>query len=174
MKIIVAVDKNYGIGLDNSLLFHVSEDMKNFKNLTSNNVVVYGRKTLESFPNARPLPNRQNIVLSRTNGNTEEVQYVDSIEELLKIVKELEINGKEVFVIGGEQVYNQLIDYCDVAYVTKFFDEKKANKYFPNLEKSNNWGIRKVLEKGSGIDKISGKEVQYAIVQYKNFSPKLY
>lgn len=174
MKIVVAVDPNYGIGFQDNLLYRLSEDMKFFKELTTNHVVVCGRKTLETFKDGKPLPNRTNIVLSKTNRNVEGVQYANDIAELLKIVKDLENDRQEVFVIGGEMVYKELLEYCDYAYVTKFYEPKPANKHFANIDIMENWEMVNVVKHDMGIDKFTNKEIEYAIIEYKNNIPKPY
>ena len=97
-----------------------------------------GRKTLESFPNKKPLPNRINIVLSR-NVNIDNCIMVNSIKELFDKIKEY--NSEDLFVIGGGQIYKELLPYCDKAYITKMENIFKADTSFPNLDKDDNWEI---------------------------------
>lgn len=110
MKLIVAVDNQWGIGKNNDLLVSIPEDMKFFRETTKNGVVVMGRKTLESFPNGKPLKNRLNIVLSQTlKVYDENVLYFKSIENLLTYINNNKLDN--VFVIGGGSIYKQLLPY---------------------------------------------------------------
>ena len=125
--------------------------MRFFREKTLTHVVVMGRKTLESFPGGLPLKNRTNIVLT---GN---LQYhaagtvvVHTLEELLKKLKEYE--GEEIFVIGGESVYRQLLPYCDTAYVTKIDHAYDADTYFPNLDEMPEWTMTEVSEEQTSFD----------------------
>lgn len=138
MKLIVAVDRNWAIGNEGKLLASIPEDMKFFRTTTTGNVVVMGRKTLESFPGKRPLKNRVNIVLTRDEGYTVDgAVIVHDIEELLAKLEDY--SDKEIYVIGGGTIYNQLLKYCDTALVTYIDDEFKADTYFPNLDKDESW-----------------------------------
>ncbi len=138
MKLIVAVDRNWAIGNEGKLLASIPEDMKFFRTTTTGNVVVMGRKTLESFPGKRPLKNRVNIVLTRDEGYTADgAVIVHDIEELLAKLEDY--SDKEIYVIGGGTIYNQLLKYCDTALVTYIDDEFKADTYFPNLDKDESW-----------------------------------
>lgn len=138
MKLIVAVDRNWAIGNEGKLLASIPEDMKFFRTTTPGNVVVMGRKTLESFPGKRPLKNRVNIVLTRDEGYTADgAVIVHDIEELLAKIKDY--SDKDIYVIGGGTIYNQLLRYCDTALVTYIDDEFKADTYFPDLDKDESW-----------------------------------
>ena len=138
MKAIVNVDKNWGIGIGNSLLNHLSPDMKFFKEKTTGNVVVMGKSTFLSFPGPKALPNRVNIVLTTDKSwSAPDVIVCHSIEELFIQLERYDTNT--VYVIGGESVYNQLLPYCNTAYVTKVETAKTADKFFPNLDESNEW-----------------------------------
>ena len=138
MKIIVAVDKNWGIGCENDLLFSLPLDMQHFKNTTLNKTVVMGRKTLESLPNGKPLKNRENIVLSKEGANDGDgFVLARSLEELLQIIK----NKDGVFIIGGASVYELLLPYCDEAIITRVDSEAKADCFFPNLDEHKDWSL---------------------------------
>ncbi len=138
MKLIVAVDRNWAIGNEGKLLASIPEDMKFFRTTTTGNVVVMGRKTLESFPGKRPLKNRVNIVLTRDEGYTADgAVIVHDIEELLAKLEDY--SDKDIYVIGGGTIYNQLLKYCDTALVTYIDDEFKADTYFPDLDKDESW-----------------------------------
>ena len=117
MNLIVAADKNWGIGKDNKLLVSIPSDMKFFRQETMGKVVVMGRKTLESFPNGLPLKNRTNVVLtSDKNYQVKDAVIVHSIDEVLEELKKYD--GDEIYVIGGGKVYEELLPSCDVAHVT--------------------------------------------------------
>lgn len=138
MKAIVAVDKNWGIGRDNDLLFSIPEDMKFFRTTTKDKILVYGANTLRSFPNGSPLKNRINIVLS-TKLQRDDCIVVRSYEELFRKIKEF--NSDDVFVIGGGSVYKSLLDYCDTVFVTKVDADGGAKVFFPNLDQLDNWKL---------------------------------
>lgn len=147
MKAIVIVDKNWAIGCQNALLAHIPSDLKFFKNKTLNNIIVYGRKTLETFPNGKPLKNRVNILLTRDpKYRTSESSFVvNSIDEILQMNSEIKEN---LFVVGGQSVYEQLLPYCDTVYVTKIDEAFPADAYFPNLDLDNsNWTLVTISEK---------------------------
>lgn len=140
MKAIVAVDKNWAIGLNGKLLVSIPADMKFFRATTLGKVVVMGRKTLESFPNQKPLKDRVNIVVTRDKSYKKDGVIV--VTDLDQLKKELEkYNSDDVFVIGGESIYKQLIDECDTAYVTKIDYAYEADAYFPNLDEKENWEV---------------------------------
>ena len=105
MTIIVAVDKNWAIGKDGDLLFRISEDLKQFREKTSGNVIVVGRKTLESFPNSKPLKNRVNIVLTnKKDFQMESAVVCHSVEEVLAVCGQY--REKEIYIAGGASVYH--------------------------------------------------------------------
>ena len=133
IKGIVCVDKNWAIGKDNDLLFKLSKDMQFFKETTLNHIVFCGRKTLESFPKSKPLPKRSTICLCSPQYNRDDCYCINSIEDAIKLIKEL-AKTQTVFVIGGASMYKQLLPYCKNAYVTKIEDSKPAEVFFPNLD----------------------------------------
>lgn len=145
MKLIVAVDKNWAIGIKNQLLVRIPADMRFFKSETTGKVVVMGRKTLESFPNKKPLNDRINIVITKDRNYTlEGAKVVHSIEEALEVTKGY--SSEDVYVIGGESIYNQLLPYCDTAYVTRIDFAYQADTYFPNLEEMPQWKVADISE----------------------------
>ena len=151
MKLIVCVDRNYGIGRDNSLLVRIPEDMKYFRATTLNKVVVMGRKTLESFPNGLPLSDRVNIVLTTNPDYTKKDAIIaHSVDELDEILKDYD--DDEVFVIGGESIYRALLDRCDEAYVTKVDYEYEADAFFPDLDKDDEWKLAAESEEHTYFD----------------------
>lgn len=138
MKAIVAVDKNWAIGNKGKLLVSIPNDMKRFRELTTGKVVVLGRKTMATFPNGMPLKNRINIVLTTdTSYSAGDAIIVHSIDELLEELKNY--NSDDVYIIGGDSVYKQMIEYVDTCEVTKIQHIYEADSYFPNLEKDANW-----------------------------------
>ncbi len=138
MKLIAAVAADWGIGFRGQLLFSIPEDMKFFREKTSGHVVFMGRKTLESFPGGQPLKNRTNIVLT-TNPDyaVEGAVTVLSVDEALEALKKYE--NDEVFVIGGEMIYREMLPYCDEAFITKVDAVRECDAYFPNLDRSPEW-----------------------------------
>lgn len=137
MNFIVAVSENYAIGKDNDMLFNLPSDLKYFKETTLNKVVVMGRKTYYSLPK-RPLKNRTNIVLSSNENFKEEgVIIVHSFEELFEELKKY--NTDDVFIIGGATLYNKLMDYCKLGYITKVEKVFCADTFITNIEELENW-----------------------------------
>lgn len=140
MNLIVNADKNWGIGKNNELLVQIPNDMKMFRSTTIGNVVVMGRKTLESFPNGKPLPKRTNIVLTKNkNYAAKGAIVVHSKEELLEELKKYP--EEDIFVIGGESIYRMLLPYCTTAYVTRTDYAYDADTYFPNLDELPEWKL---------------------------------
>ncbi|MDE5588458.1 MAG: dihydrofolate reductase [Acetatifactor sp.] len=140
MNIIVAVDNNWAIGNKDELLVRIPNDHKHFREETTGKVVVLGRKTLQTFPQGLPLKNRTNIILSRDkNFTVKDAVVVHSVDELLEELKAYKT--EEVYVIGGESVYRQLLPYCDVAHITKIDREYEADTWFPNLDEDQEWEI---------------------------------
>ncbi|MFA9462900.1 MAG: dihydrofolate reductase [Velocimicrobium sp.] len=158
MNIIVAVDKNWGIGFQNKLLVSIPADMRFFRSETTGKVVIMGRKTLESFPQGRPLKDRKNIVITKKNCEIEGATVVHSIEEALLAVKEYKTD--DVYVIGGESIYEQMLPYCDIAHVTLIDYEYHADSFFPNLDKNEEWMIEEESEEQTCYD------LEYTFVKY--------
>ena len=133
MNAIVAVDRNWGIGRENSLLVHLSGDLKYYKEKTIGNVIIIGRKTLESFPGGRPLPGRVTIVLSGDPAFSPEGCVVcRSREEVLAAAADYDPD--RVFVCGGESVYRMFLEDCSAIYVTKIDAAFEADTFFPDLD----------------------------------------
>ncbi len=140
MKTIVNVDKNWGIGIGDKLLNHIPADMKFFKEKTTGNVVVMGKTTFLTFPGQKALPNRVNIVLTTDpEWTAENVIVCHSLDELFLQLKRYDTNT--VYIIGGSKVYEQLLPYCDTAYVTKVNTDKPADRFFPNLDETEGWSL---------------------------------
>lgn len=143
ISIIVAVAQNGVIGDKNSLLWHISEDMRFFKRTTSGHPVIMGRKTYESL--GRPLPNRTNVVISRTLGELEGCTVVRSLEEAIALFPKEE----EVFVIGGAQIYALALDVADRFYLTRVGHDYEGDTSFPTWNESE-WRLisREAYEQG--------------------------
>ncbi|MBD5556889.1 MAG: dihydrofolate reductase [Roseburia sp.] len=151
MNLIVAVDKNWAIGNKNQLLVRIPADQKFFRETTTGKIVVMGRKTLESFPNGLPLKNRTNIVLtSDSSYAVPGAVVVHSMDELHEELKKYP--GEDIFVIGGETVYRQLLDECDTAHITKIDYAFEADTYFPNLDERDDWEITADSEEQTYFD----------------------
>ncbi len=160
MNLIVAVDNNWAIGYKNQLLERIPNDHKHFREETIGKVVVLGRKTLETFPQGLPLKNRTNIILSRDmNYKVKDAIVVHSVPELLK---ELEgYPSEDIYIIGGDSVYKQMLPYCDVAHVTKIDHEYEADTYFPNLDKDDEWEIT------ADSDEMTYFDIAYSFIKYE-------
>ena len=143
---VVAVDKNWGIGNDGNLLFHISEDLKNFRRLTEGKTVILGRKTLATFPKGAPLKNRRNIILSRDESYTVEgAEVARSVEDAVELLKNEDTDN--ICVIGGESIYKQMLSYCDTAIVTKIDAQApQSDKFFPNLDNNEEWYLAQESE----------------------------
>ena len=140
MNIIAAVDRNWGIGYQNRLLNSIPEDMKFFRKTTTGNVVVMGRRTLESFPGKRPLKNRTNIILtSDPDYSVRDALTVHSLEQALELLSHYD--SSSVYVIGGESIYRQFLPCCDTAHITWMDYSYQADRFFPNLDKDPSWHI---------------------------------
>ena len=163
MRAIFCADEKWGIGKDNGLLFSLPKDMKFFRETTKGKVVVMGRKTLESFPGGQPLKGRVNIVLSskEPKEGTVGVKSLDALFELLKNYPE-----DEVFVIGGESVYNALLPYCSEVYVTKVAADGKADTFVPDLDKEEAFVL---AAEGEPVED-NGYTLRFCT--YKNRAPK--
>ena len=167
MKLVVAVDKEWGIGNKGELLARVRADLKNFRALTEGHVVVLGSKTLATFPGGRPLKNRTNIVLSRNPDYAPEGALVArSIDELSEILKGYDTD--DVYIIGGESIYTQMLPYCDTAYVTKFDKSFQKDAVMPSLDESDEWELSEVGETlVSDPETDSEADMQFAFCTYK-------
>ena len=163
MKAIVAVDKNWGIGKKNDLLFSLPEDMKYFREKTLNKVVIMGSNTLKSFPNSKPLKNRTNIVLFPGGEKRDDCIVVDSIEELKDVLKNY--NTDDVFVIGGAMFYKTMLPYCTHVYVTKVDADGGAEVFYENLDKHPNF----TCEVLSDNILTNGYNIKFTV--YKNSNP---
>ena len=160
MNLIVAADKNWAIGHENKLLVSIPADMKFFREMTTGKVVVMGRKTLESFPGGLPLKNRINVVLTKNKDyHVKDAVVVHSVEEALEELEKYDT--KDVYVIGGDTVYRQMLPYCDTAHVTKIDHAYEADTYFPNLDNDKEWELTADSEEQTYFD------LEYRFLLYK-------
>lgn len=144
INIIAAITDNNALGKDNKLLFRLKKDMVHFKNITTDNVVIMGRKTYESI--GKTLPNRVNIVLSRNMKSNEDFYTFDSIEKAIEWSKE-NYPQKEIFIIGGASVYYKALkdDIVDKLYMTKIKQTvEDADAFFPEIDYKRKWSITSV------------------------------
>ena len=156
---IAAIGKNRELGKDNKLLWHIHEDARRFKTLTEGHVVIMGRKTYESLPEKfRPLPNRTNIVVTRNPAFTtiNQLIVVGSIEEAIEEGKK--IDKKEIFIIGGAQIYSMAIKYTDKLYLTLIDKEyPDADAFFPEYSEFK----KVVFEETHSDEKYSYKFIEF-------------
>ncbi|MDD6102533.1 MAG: dihydrofolate reductase [Clostridiales bacterium] len=155
MNAIVAVSSNWGIGRDNQLLFSIPEDMKFFRNITSGKVIIMGRKTLDSFPNGAPLKNRVNIVITRDiDFKRDDVLVAYNIKEAVDMARSLEgYSEEDLFVIGGDSIYGQMMDVVNTIYVTRVEAYREADAFFPELDDDDRWEMtdRSEIKEHEGI-----------------------
>ena len=130
---IVAVDKNWGIGKNNDLLFHLKKDMQFFRQTTADSIVVCGYNTLLSFPGGKPLKGRSTICLCPEDVERDDCFCIHDFDEMVRLVKELAKNYP-VFIIGGGMLYQSMLPYYDKIYVNKVDTDGEAEVFFPNLD----------------------------------------
>ena len=165
MKAIVNVTPQWGIGSENRLLVRIHADMRRFRMLTSHNTIIIGRKTLDTFPNGAPLPNRDNIILTRDPMFSADKAIVcHDLSELAHALSDRDPNT--VYVCGGEQIYRLLLPYCDSALVTLTYTNAEADRFFPDLNVLPNWILTDAGEKQDeeGID--------FRFLTYTNTDPR--
>ena len=160
MKSIVAVDKKWGIGKKNDLLFSLPEDMKYFREKTSGKVVCMGYNTLLSFPGSKPLKNRTNIVLAPEGVKRDDCTIVYTLEQLFGELKKYDM--KEVFVIGGAMFYRTMLPYCEEVLVTKVDADGGAEVFYENLDALPNWSC---VDEGESQE-TNGLNIRFTV--YKN------
>lgn len=160
MKLILAADRNWAIGKDGDLLCHLPGEMKYFKEKTVGKTVIMGRGTLESLPGKKPLPKRENIVIS---GNPDYAVpgavVLHSHEELFDYIRDKD--SDEVMVMGGGRVYRELLPYCDTCYITRIYESFDADTWFVNLDEMPEFEIvwQSELQEENGI--------QYRFLEYR-------
>ena len=166
MKAIAAVDKNWGIGLKGKLLVQIPADQRFFRETTTGQVVVMGRKTLESFPNGAPLKNRVNVVMTRGSRSLpDEVERVRSIDELKTVLSRYE--DREIYCIGGAEIYRQLLPLCDECYITKIDESYEADAFFPDLDEDPEWEL---VHDGSENEEQTYFDLVYHFLRYRRKS----
>jgi len=157
IKIIVAISKNRVIGNDNKLIWKLPADLKRFKELTTDNPIVMGRKTYESI--GRPLPNRRNIIITRQpDYQVDDCEIVSSLEEALLIT------GSDCFIIGGGEIYKQSLHLTDQIYMTVVDEEFEGDTTFPEL--TNSWYVSKE-EKFLADEK---NPHNYSFIEYERYN----
>ncbi|WP_113654766.1 dihydrofolate reductase [Pedobacter namyangjuensis] len=133
ISIVVAISQNNAIGKNNQLLWHLPADLKHFKEITSGNCIIMGRKTYDSI--GRPLPNRRNVVITRNTAlKIEDVEIVTSLEDAISLCE----NEKEIFIIGGAEIYKEALALTDTIYLTTVHQHYDADAFFPEI-KSEDW-----------------------------------
>lgn len=154
IRIIVATSRNGVIGNDNKLIWDIPEDLKHFKKLTTGNTIIMGRKTYESI--GRPLPNRRNIIITRS-----EDYFIDGCEVVNSLEEALLLCSNDCFIIGGGEIYKQSIEIADKLYLTLIDDEFIGDTFFPDIDGS--W--REV----SGYDGKCDNKYKYRFIEYERY-----
>ena len=144
MDLIVAVYEDWGIGKDGTQPVALMADRKFFREATRGAAVIVGRRTVEDFPGGKPLPGRENIVLTRQDITMEGFSVCHSPEEAAEYTK----NARQVFVIGGGSVYRQMLPLCQKAYVTKVHCQVESDTWFPDLDADKDWHMTQVIQSG--------------------------
>ncbi|MGI5985522.1 MAG: dihydrofolate reductase [Clostridiales bacterium] len=142
MDAIVAYYQNWGIGKDGTQPIVIPEDRKRFQEMTEGATVIVGRRTLEDFPDGKPLKNRKNIVMTRQDIEIEGATVAHSVQEVLEMVKD----QPRVYVIGGESVYEALVPYCEKIYITKIYAKPECDAFFQNLDEQFAWSFESESE----------------------------
>ncbi len=155
ISIIAAIGENNELGLQNSLVFHIKEDMQYFKETTTNHPVIMGRKTFESI--GRALPNRTNYVATRHGEDLP--KEVKIVKDLRQFLEEHLDTPEEIFVIGGASIYSEALPYAKYLYLTEVASTAEADAFFPEFDKSKY--SREVIKKGKDDD------LTYSFVKYK-------
>jgi dihydrofolate reductase len=141
IALIAILDQANGIGRENKLLCHLPADLRRFKQLTTGHCVVMGRKTFESLPNG-PLPNRRNIIITRDKEFKQTgIEVIHSVKEIFKVCE----NEHKIFIIGGGQIYNIMLEYADILYITKIHHTFISDAFFPEI-KSEEWEIKEKID----------------------------
>ena len=144
MELIVAVYDDWGIGKDGTQPVALSADRKFFRETTRGAAVIVGRRTVEDFPGQKPLPDRENIMLTRTKRAYPGFTTAASPEDAARLAS----SAERAMVIGGGSIYRQMLPMCDTAYVTKVHATVESDTFFPNLDEDENWVLAEVLQSG--------------------------
>ena len=157
MELIVAVYEDWGIGKNGTQPVALSADRKFFRETTRGAMVIVGRRTVEDFPGKKPLPGRENVILTRQAGEVPGFTVCNSVEDALALAQKAE----RAMVIGGGSIYKQMLPYCDTAYITKVHITPGSDTYFPNLDEMDDWYVAETL--------MSGEEngIGYEMLLYK-------
>lgn len=140
LAVIAAVGRNRELGKDNRMPWHLPDDLKRFRKITSGHTLIMGRKTFESLP--KPLPNRRHIILTRDKAYRVDYPGIEVAHSLPELFTLLDPQAKN-FVIGGGEIYRQLLPYCDMLYLTVIDGEFEADTYFPDFDRTE-WELVKV------------------------------
>lgn len=138
LSIIVAKANNDVIGGDNKLLWHISKDLKRFKEITTGHTIIMGRKTFESLP--KVLPNRKHIVITRDKNFKVDSDMVHIVNDISTVLEKFKDSDEEAFVIGGGEIYKALLPYCKKIYLTRVYKNFEGDTIFPNLDLED-WNI---------------------------------
>jgi dihydrofolate reductase len=159
IKILVACDEKYVIGKNNTLIWHLPADLKRFKELTTGNVIIMGRKTFDSI--GRPLPNRTSIVITRqTDYKQEGVIIVHSLEEA--ILKAKSLHRGDIYIVGGAEIYRMAMEVADEIELTLLHDIFEGDAFFPEIDPT----VWKVISKERGITD-EKNPYQYSFIRYR-------
>ncbi len=140
MKLIVACDKEYSIGKDGELLTYLPKDLKRFKSITMGNIMIMGRKTIDSLPGGRLLPQRETWILTRDTSYVKEgARIFHSIESIRSYTKENQIDTSSIFICGGSEIYQLFLPYCTEAYITQIEHVFDADVKIPNIGSLPGW-----------------------------------
>lgn len=160
MNMIAAVDGHWAIGCRGKLLVSIPNDQKMFREMTTGKVIVYGRKTLMTFPQGQPLPGRTNFILSANPSfSVKGAEVVNSEGALLSALKAYD--DEDVFIVGGESVYRMMLPHCDTVHVTKIDHIYEADAYFPNLDELPEWEIT------ADSDELTYFDIPYTFLRYE-------
>lgn len=167
LNAIVAVCDDWGIGLNGDMIVRNRADMQHFVAHTTGHTVLMGRRTLESFPGAKPLKNRRNIVLTRDETYAPEgVEIAHSLEEALELA-----GTDETWVIGGGQIYRDLLPFCGKAIITKNHCTRPADTFFPNLDEDSTWEqTTSIATDEQGNPLVTAEGVLFEFVTYERIA----
>lgn len=161
MNLIVAVDKRWAIGNKGRLLVSIPQDQKTFRDMTLGKVIVMGRKTLESLPAGQPLYGRTNLVLTKDfNYRIKGAIVCHSMEEAFSRLKDY--RDEDIYIIGGQSIYEQFLPYCKEAHVTRIDFAYDADTYFPDLEQNPDWELAEESDEQTYFD------LCYVYQKYRN------
>lgn len=168
---IVCVDRNFGIGKNNNLLFDIPLDMLFFRNTTANSMVCMGYNTFLSLPNQKPLKNRVNVVLCPEGVELEDCLCYHDFNKLVDFLKQMS-KVYEVFIIGGGQFYKLMLPYTDKCLITEVDEDGDATVFFPDIRKDDEWSLIDLVEKPICNEKTNGKLIRFNTYIRKTSYPK--